>query len=280
MKFNKNRLVGASNVDLPVVGADPSGPFILKSVDGLGPPEVDVSIANTVQEGGVYQGRRPRNRQHTLRVGLQPEWDIGQTAEELRTTLYGLLTPPYGNMVLHQIMQDNVVVSQASGHISKFETAIFTKDPEVQITLDCTHPYLLAPALVSQNPAKTASAGQTLFDVVNTGTAPSGFKLEIVFTGAFAGPLQIADDSPQGQYMEISGAWVGGDKLTVDTRPGLRGVWKTPSGSSVAFSILNNLSGSSPWLALHGSNNELRINTTLFDWTGLGFSHTPAYWGV
>ncbi len=237
MKFNNIRLVGASDVDFPVVNADPVGPFILKSADGLGPPEVDVSIANTVQEGGVYQGRRPQNRQIVLRVGLQPEWDIGQTAEELRTILYGLLTPKYGKLVKAELRQDNVIVAQAEGHISKFEVSIFTKDPEVQITLDCIHPYLLASAIKYQLPTRTVVSGQTLLDIENEGTAPSGFWMGITFQASHTTTLTISDGDPSGEWMDISGTWAAGDTLTLDTRPGSRGLWKTLSGSSVRATV-------------------------------------------
>jgi hypothetical protein len=280
MKFNNIRLVGASNVDFPVVDANPAGPFILKSVDGLGPPEVAVSIANTVQEGGVYQGRRPQNRQIVMRVGLQPNWDVGQTAEQLRTILYGLLTPKYGQLVKAELRQSGIVIGQAEGHISRFEVAVFTKDPEIQITLDCNHPYLLAPAIKYQLPTRTVVANQTLLDILNEGTAPSGFWMGITFQVAPPTTLTISDGSPLGERMDISGIWAAGDTLVLDTRPGKRGVWKILSGSTVQTSILSTLSGASSWLQLYGGTNQLKINTTTFNWYNQGFGHTPAYWGV
>lgn len=282
MKFTKLRLVGATDVDLPIVGADPSGAFVLKSADGLGPTEVGVSIAETTQEGGLYQGRKAQNRQVVMRVGLQPEWDIGQTPEELRTDLYGLLTPKFGQLVRMEVVDvSDDVLAKAQGHLSKMEVALFSETPEVQITLDCDHPYLLAPVLKYQIPAEVVVADQTILDVVNEGTAPSGFTMGITFTAPTAVAIQIADDDPFGERMDISGSWAAGDTLIVDTRSGTRGIWKIPSGGSVPASILDNLSGLSTWLQLHGGLNKIRVNNTSFDWHLVtGFGHTPAYWGV
>lgn len=281
MKFTKLRLVGATNVDLPIIGADASGPFVLKSADGLGPPDIVVSIGQTTQEGGIYQGRKAQNRQVVMLVGLQPEWEIGQSSEDLRTTLYGLLTPKFGELIQMECWNDNVLVAKAEGQFSKFEAAIFSKDPAVQLTLDCTHPYLQSPSLLFQNPAEGVSGGKTWFDVENVGTAPSGFMMSVQFTNTFTGAVTINDNGgPTGEYFSVNRAWTAGDKLILDTRPGQRGVWRTPSGSSAVQSILGDMDIFSTWLQLYNGTNRLWINNVNFDWLAPGFGHTPAYWGV
>ena len=58
MKMNMIRLIGAASVDLPILGADPSGPFVLKSAEGLGPPEINVRLAKTVLEKALYHAKR------------------------------------------------------------------------------------------------------------------------------------------------------------------------------------------------------------------------------
>lgn len=280
MIFNKLRFVGATSVDLPIIGADPAGPFVLKGVDGLGPPEREVTISRTVQEGGKRQGTRTHNRQIVARVGLQPEWDIGQTPAELRTILYGLLTPKYGLPVVAQIMLGGTVIAQSQGDISRFETALFSKDPEVQITLDCDYPYLKSPTARIQMPEKSVVDGKTAIDIENEGTAPAGFWMSFTLQSAQPTPLQISDDSAFGQIMEIGGLWEAGDTLIIDTRTGQRNIWKTRSGTTVPVSAIGDLSGTSPWMQLHGGDNRLLINNLAFDFVGNGFEHTPAYWGV
>jgi hypothetical protein len=282
MNWNKLRLVGAASIDLPIFGADPEGPFILKGVDGLGPPERDVKIARTVQEGGYRQGTRTQNRQVVHRVGLQPDWDTGQTSADLRNMMYGLLTPPANQSVKLQVMLGSTILAQTEGDISTFETALFSKDPEVQITLDCDYPYLRKPAITYQIPAKSLVSGKTAVDISNDGTAPAGFWMKIVLQSNHSGSLVISDDTAGGEVLELNGPWNAGDILTVDTRAGQRGVWRQPAGAGSGgnVSILGRMTGVSRWLQLHGLANRLLINNTAFDFSGNGFGHTVAYWGV
>lgn len=280
MKFNKIRLLGVTNVDLPIVGADPSGPYVLKSSDGLGPPNRALFRAKTTQEGGVRQGSRTEDRQATMLVGLQPDWDTGQTAEELRTELYGLLTPPFGLPVGMQLLLGDTVQAVAQGDISAMEVAIFSSDPAVQIVLDCDYPYFLGPNLVYQFPEKSLVSGKTAIDIENDGSAPAGFWMRFVVQETVAGSLILSDNSAFGQSMEIKGPWESGDVFTIDTRAGQRGVWRKPSGGSVHASKLNDFTAASPWIQLHKGPNRLLLNRTAIDWEDEGFGHTPAYWGV
>lgn len=282
MKMNLLRFVGATNVDFPLMGADPSGPFVLKSVEGLGPPEVNVRMAQTVLEGGLYQGKRPSLRQIIALVGLQPNWDVGQTAEQLRTQLYSLLTPRYGQMVLVEIIYDGVVQAYAQGQVSRLEPALFTKDPAVQITLDCDYPYLLGPSTVSQQPAQRDAGGIRAFDIENDGTAPTGFKMGVILRASVNGSLVLSDEDPRGQKVQIDGInWVAGDRFVIDTRAGSRGIWRGASGGALQ-SVLNNMNaGVSEWIQLYGGDNSLLLNTTAFDWDpAYNFVHQPAFWGV
>lgn len=282
MKINKLRFIGGQTVDFPMVGADPSGPFILKAVDGLGPPKVTVNVKQTILEGGVYQGRKADNRQVVGRIGLQPDWDVGQTPEELRVVLYSLLTPMPDQDIVMQAMSNNTVVAQVTGQISSIEPSIFTKDPEVQLTLDTFSPYLIAPSPIIESPAKTNNGGNGYFNIDNVGDAPAGFKLTLAFTAAVTSNVQISlGDAPYIKAMTLAGVdWVAGDKLVIDTRDKQKGVWRINSGSSTLHTILNSLTDQSPWLLLYGGTNHFFVNTTAFDIPPNGFEHTPRYWGV
>lgn len=280
MKYNKLRFVGAYNVDFYVENADPSGPFVLKGAEGLGPPEVDVSFGEKAEEGGVRQKRRAQNRQIVARVGLAPDWSVGQTPSDLRTLLYGLLTPKFDQMIKAQVMLNNTVLFQAQGDVSNLETAIFSKDPEVQITLDCDYPYFLATSSVSFTPTKVADGSGIIFDVDNAGTAKSGFWTAFTLQSTPTGDLTLSEAGVGGRTMSFAGPWAAGDTFILDTRPGSQGVWKKAAGSSVTKSALNQLRGESPWLTLHGGLNTLRVNLTAFDWYQKAFEYMPAYWGV
>lgn len=282
MKMDKLRFIGASSVDLPLMGATPSGPFVLKGAEGLGPPEISVRMARTVLEKAVYQGKSASLRQIIAVAGLQPNWDIGQTAEELRTQLYSLLSPKNGSMVRAEIISAGVVQGYAQGQLSKFETALFTQDPAVQIVLDCDYPYFLHPTTITQQPAPSLVNGALEFEVANVGTAPSGFRAGFVLGANVGTTLAMSGENPFGPRFQIDGInWVTGDRFVIDTRAGSRGVWRGPAGGALV-SVLNNMNAQvSEWLQLHGGNNKLRLGTTAFSWdSAYKFQHQPAYWGV
>lgn len=284
MKMDKLRFVGRNTVDFPLVGSDVSGPFILKGVDGLGPPDITVKMGKTVLEKATYQGKSTTLRQITAVVGLQPDWDTGQTAADLRTQLYGLLTPKAGAMLDIQVMFGGVVQAFAKGNISKMTPTIFTKDPAVQIVVDCDYGYLLAPASVSETPDRSDfDVMSRQFDIANAGTAPSGFRAGFVINAAPspATTLKIFSDDLV-QTLQIDGiTWAAGDKFLIDTRPGSRGIWRGAGGGAYV-SCLNNLNASiSEWIYLYGGDNTLVLNVTDFDWDPTyNFAHQPAYWGV
>jgi hypothetical protein len=268
MHFTKVRFNGLSTVDLPILGALPSDPYILKNVEGLGPVEIDVSIADTLNAGGVYQGRRPQSREIVASVGLNPDFKVGQTASDLRASLYGMLTPGYSDNITIQVMDSAVIIAQTTGYVSKMEINPFSKDPEVQITIPCLQQYLQAQNLLYVTPASKSAPA-----IVNTGTAPAGFHWEVIFTSNVTN-WTLSD--PTGKKMQFTYAFLTGDKLEFDTRPGSRGVWLTRS--AVRSNIIYTLSSDSIWYMLYGGNNVFATSSQAFNWGDVYF--LPQYWGI
>ena len=268
MYFTKIRLNGLSVIDFPIVGALPSDPYILKNVDGLGPPEVDVALAKTLNAGAVYQGRRPQTREPVLLIGLNPDFTVGQTVSDLRVNLYGMLTPGYVDRIKLDIMDEDAVLASTTGYLKKFEIVPFSKDPEVQLTIACLDQYLIAPDELYLTPDKLAPT------IDNIGTAPAGFYMEAIFT---APQTEWALFDPNGYTeMRIVYSFLTGDKLIIDTRPGRRGIWVDRGG--VKTNIIWALTVQSVWYMLHGGENIFNTTSQTFDWGDVFF--LPQYWGV
>lgn len=280
MQFTKIRIVGPTTIDLPKDNLDPTIPYILKDADGLGPPEIDVFMKRT-SSGGKYQSRKANLREIVLRVGLQPNWNIGQTSENLRSSIYKQMTPIDDATTKIQLMNGDVIVAQTEGYIKRVEPALFSKDPEVQITIPCLHWLLQATTDIYETPAKVnTGASSVYFDVVNAGDAPSGFWMGFAFTAPFNSTFQLMKDTSSNKIMSISHNFVTGDRLVIDTRDGSRGVWKIPNGSGISTSIMDDVSANSPWLQLHSGNNRFIVNDRDWNWYFLGVLHRNAWWGV
>ncbi len=268
MDITKIRLIGLFTVDFPIVVALPSDPYILKGADGLGPPVVDVSIATSTVQGGTYQGRRPQNREIVLRVGLNPNYKLGQTAAGLRDTLYGMLTPAAADALPVKLMKDDIVVAETTGYVSNIVIVPFSKEPEVQITIPCIEPYFSSPNLVTLVPTS-----KTGFVIPNNGTAPTGFEMEITFLPS---GINWTLNGLGSEKMTFDYIFQNGDKLKFNTNPGQRFIQVTRN--NVPINIIHTLTPDSVWLMLRGGNNAFTIFNPVFNW---GFvSYKPKYWGL
>jgi hypothetical protein len=260
MIITKVRLIGASTVDLPIVGALPSDPYVLKAADGFGPTQNDINLVNTLRQGGVYQGRRPQLRVPVMRVGFNANWGAGQTPESLRTALYSLLSPA-GDRVTMQLMNGVSIVAQCFGYIEKIEPAIFAKDPEAVITLQCTQSYFEALNDVQYTPDVYSG-----FVINNQGTDETGFALAISMATS-ATSLTLTKTATN-EKMLFTHGFLAGDILRLNTEAGfLRAELERNGGLS---SLLLAMSADSKWLQLnYGVNsfsfsNPNAINTAVF----------------
>lgn len=275
MKVTRIRVVGpAVPIDLPIVGLDPSARYLLKNVDGLGPPELDLAISSSLYEGGDFRGRRALNREVVIRVGLNPDYTIGETAGDLRDELYGMLSNAQMDEANVQLYNGNSQIALISkGYVKRFEIVPFAKDQEVQITLGCTNPYISA---YPDSNSLMATTAKTAFTIVN-GTAPAGFKLDVTFTAAQASGWTLSlEQGTNERKMFINYAFLSGDKLEIDTRPGSRSIFVTRSG--VRTNIVWALATDSQWIMLHAATNALYTSDQNFNFNFLTF--TKQYWGI
>jgi hypothetical protein len=268
VRFTKLRFNGLTPVDFPIVGATPQDVYICKSVDGLGPPEIDVSIAETLNAGGYYQGKRTQNRQIVALIGLNPDYSSGEVPADLRTSLYGMLTPGEGDSITVQVINDEEVLCYTVGYVSKMEINPFADVSEVQITVNCEKPYLVTPDELFLDPGDKDAP-----QIENVATAPAGFHMDVVFTADTSG-WTLTHSS--GRKMEFNYEFLAGDTLSIDTRPGNRGIWVTRS--SVTTNIIWSLTADSIWFMLHGGVNIFATSSSAFDWGDVFY--LPQFWGI
>jgi len=269
MKITSIRLVGLKTITLPILDALPGDPYSFKSADGLGPPGVDVTLSKAINLGLLYKGRRPQGREIVLKVGLNPNYAIGQTTEELRTDLYGLFTPAAGELIVVQFLNDGAVVALTNGTVSKFENDLFSKDPAVQLTIPCLEAYLQAPAFVAA--AQPLDRGNPL--VNNPGTAATGIRVSVTFNAALPS-WSIKDAS--GKILKFDFAFQVGDKLEFSTIPGERSCFVTRGTQRI--NMLRYLAKGYSWIALYGGGNSLVTSSQSFIWNS--FSFKPQFLGV
>lgn len=266
MLFTKIRLAGRTNIDLPFFGLRPTNTYILKAVDGLGPPEVGVFLSN-----GLYQGRRPQDKQLIVRVGLNPNHAVGQTVSSIRNTLYGLLTPGPSDAIVVKLMNGPNVVATVTGYVSKLEIVPFSKDPEVQITIECDSPYLK-----DENPTVIVPETKSSFTINNGGSVTTGFYFDLTFNADAASFVLRSEAPATGPKMQITYAFLAGDTLMVDTRKNQKTV-QVKRGSTTTR-IIKALSSDSVWFQLHPGENDFWATPDTFDWVQT--IHHRLHWGI
>lgn len=280
LDFNAVRLSGLSDVDLRIGYASPSDLFILQGIDGMGPSDINVSISNTLNQGGVFQNKTNQLKQPVIRIGLNPDFSSGMTAADLRDILYGLLSNGTDDKVIMKLVKLNssgTFVSEAArveGWVSKFEEVPFSKDPQVQITLECIDPMWKAPAEVTA----TVSGTLPTITVTNQGKAAAGFYMKVTFNANLSS-WQLTKGTKKMLWTYENGAgslfstWI----LEFSTVPGNRYA-RLDTGGGVIVNMLSDLSWDSDWLQLAPGVNSFTSSSSSI--TVNSFKYTPKYWGV
>lgn len=289
IKFNRVRLAGRTNVDLPIALSSLADPFQVQDISGLGPSEADVFITTSINGVGSFHGRRPRSRQIVVTVKLNPAYDVDETYADLRHKIYEMTSTPTGE-ISFLLFQDSVdggeitstAIAGINGYVSKMDISIFDREPKVQIVIDCVGSNLKAIYPVTKDPF----AADNVTDVVveNQGNAPVGF--EVNFT--------MGEDVTDGFYlwainpsivdiptMTIDYDFLQFDKVYINTVPGQRYASVTRNG--VKKNLLPYISGE--WPKLMVGSNTVAINRRVDTGFPLtikwgSFSFLPEYMGV
>lgn len=285
MDYTHIRLTGLNSIDLAIQDAEYDDAFLLKGADGLGPAEIDVSIAQGLEGSGYYQNKVPRNKQIIIRIGLNPFWNaVGGTPSDLRALLYGMLTGGYtGDKIavllldIDPVTLDETEVCRIYGYVSKMETVPFSKDPQVQLTIECLSPYFASQD--SENLTVDLNGQpRNSVSINNIGNGPTGFYMSIEFnSGVPVGGLDHFEITTQGglkkMRFEPPSDFIDGHVIEINTNPGTRIATIQGGVNGLAW-----LTSDSDWIQLYGGTNVLDFSDSNYDWGS--FSFTPKFWGV
>lgn len=162
-------------VKLPMTETDSSVPYYIKDIEGLGPVKADIHTnAYAAWDGEVYHGSRVGMRNIVMTVGYRPDYVGGQSVESLRRILYSHLHPKAEVTLRLRGGYHLSETLKAKAFVESHEPAIFSKEPEVQISFICPDPHFS-----SVNEIYSQGDSDTPIDVAHLGTADTGFRLEV-----------------------------------------------------------------------------------------------------
>lgn len=219
---------------LPVAEYDGSTPYIVKNIDGVDPVKATISTTSYAnQDGGFYQSARTEMRNIVLTIGYRNDLTSGKSIQTIRREMYGVFDPKA--LVRLRFIDSDEAPVEIDGYVESHETSMFSRDPEVQISILCPDPYFRA-----IRPVTLSSTNNNPVYTSYLGTAETGFLFELFVNRNVEGTLLRAYINDDNYYdIHYGGALVSGDVLSLSTERGNKFVRRTRGGETL--SVLNGI---------------------------------------
>lgn len=288
-------------LELPIIGANTKNSLLVRTVNGLGPPDVNLFIGEYSRDGGSYQGRRVGERNVVMTIDLNPNPALGETVSGLRDLLYKVFIDPlvnaeYVELVLHD---SSGKLRNVAGYTEKLETDIFSSETTAQISMLCPDPYIRDSEITNlTNDTGTWVAVPFLYD----GTAETGFEIEANISEA----TSVLTLNNNGQSMVFNHNFVPGDVVYINTNRGTREVrkaslsdvlaakdanpafdlgrlWSKLVTDGLTMPLVGTVYPGSRWLELHSQANTMFLHGAFRSEVVAGIKtleYRASYWGV
>lgn len=273
--------VTAPDFSDPDSGSAATDPVQIRDIEGLDPVTATI---NTTQYGSVdgefYTGGFTGKRNVVLTLGLNPNWS-DQTIEGLRRILMGYFTPK--NFVTLVIESTHMPTVQTQGYVESMTPNIFSKDPEVQVSIICPFPYLQAVNAISVAGLTVAIGSGVLTEIDYAGDVPTGYILDVVQGSAdsmSSGEVRMINNTPTVQIFDLAAVEIDADAyLEICTIPGKKYVRNVPLPSGLPTNLLGKLAPGSIWSPLQPGANQFQVMSATpgQNWT---LTYNPLYGGM
>ncbi len=237
-------------------------PIQILKIDGLGPVNAEVNTrAFGAIDGEWYAESNVGKRNIVLTVGYNSNW-ARTTIESLRQILYSYFMPK--SQIRLRFVSTHMPTVEILGYIENFEPNIFSKDPEVQISIICPMPYFVDVNAILITGTTLAQDSSEFTTVDYTGSIEAGFILYVEkgMGKELNGQVQILNDSPKQKAMVINGVIVNAEQhLDIGTEPGNKYAQYKFIYETSKQNILGKVTGNSTWFSLSPGPNNFRVLT-------------------
>lgn len=246
---------------------DTSAGYVVKEVHGLDPVKATITSSTfAMLDGAQYQSSRRETRNIIIVLGLSPDYNVG-SVQDLRNRLYAYFMPK-SSVNLSFIKSDAPTVT-ISGRIETCETSLFTKDPEMMISILCFDPdfYDANPITVAGN----TISGTTEMLIDYQGSVETGIIFRLNLNRSLS-EFTLHNRPPDGTLrdFEFAAALISGDILELNMIPGFKSATRIRTG--VASSVLYGVAPFANWIKLYPGFNYIRVYAT-----GLAIPYTIEY---
>lgn len=235
---------------------DNTNGYTVKNIEGLDPVKATITSSPFAQlDGSQSQGARRENRNIIMTIGLEP-YSGGATVKALRSALYGWLMPK--SFVTLQFFEDGAVTPgyTITGQVESFETPLFSKDPEVAVSLICFEPSFEEFTPHALGPFNTVTDTLGAYTtIVNPGTIEVGYLLTLSVNRPATTGFTIYNYRPgvTATQLDVVASLVNLDVVALSTRARDKSVLKNST------SILYAVPAASKWVPLYPGTNYIRV---------------------
>lgn len=253
---------------------DTSNGYSVKEIDGLDPVTATLTTSTMAQmDGAQFQNAQRGTRNITVKLGLEPDF-VTNTVQSLRSALYTYFMPK-ANVAMNFYL-DNVLFVTTSGQVESCENAMFSADPEVDISIICYDPDFYAPEAITIDTDTVSTT--TVQTISYPGNSETGFIFTLNIDRTLAGfALYNTSSDNSIQVFTVVGSFISGDVVTINTNPGSRGM--TLNRAGLVTSIMYYTDTSSSWPVLQNGNNFFRAYAA-GDAIPCTLVYTPRYGGI
>lgn len=260
--------LGNYQLKLPVAELDLTVPFLVKDIQGLGPTEATVSTSTYAGlDGGILQAAKTSMRNIVLKIGYRPDYQSNQTVQSLRRDLYSYFAPK--SEVRLRFYSDDYTDVRIVGIVESHEPSIFSKDPEVTISILCPDPYFKAFQATEINGYVNKAVYPSF-----VGNGEAGFLLELFVTRSIS---SVSLECAPNEDLVYTDPLIKDDILQISTVRGNKFARLTRGGETTT--VLDAINGPMSMKFNPVTQNFYVQVAGASDMT-FRLTHTPAYIGI
>lgn len=233
----------------------------IRNIEGLDPVKASV---NTTPYGAVdgasHTGSSVLSRNIVLTLHPNPDWDLW-TYESLRRLLYSYFMPKRATRLV--FFSDDLIPVEISGIVESCEVNMFSKDPELLVSIVCPDPYFTGVDPIVVTGQTIRKGGQTRIVEYN-GTVEAGIGVKVTAVAA-PNPLDIGIQlgDPAITYFAVAATVDPTLYFEMSSIPMRKFVQNVNIGTGVITNLLNKIhvQEGSYWPTLQPGENEFAVVT-------------------
>ncbi len=240
----------------------------IRNITGLDPVKASVTTSPYGSvDGASYTGSSVLTRNIVLTIHPNPDWDTW-TFESLRRLLYSYFMPKRATRLV--FYSDDMIPVEISGVVESVAVNMFTKDPELLVSIICPDPYFIAldPIVIT---GETKRAGGGVVNVEYNGTIETGMNVKVTALTAPNPSEMYIWTGPESPYLHVTATVTDTSYFEMNSLPMRKYIQNIEIGTGIITNLLNKttIEEGSAWPMLQPGDNEFIVVTDqgVQDWT-------------